>query len=204
MIVFKRGRVHSASGLNCLSIGALCSKVSIPLLLLSLLTLYPVLSFGSDKVYKKDQVHAVFLYNLTRFVRWPDTAFNSKQSPHKICVIGKTPIVGLLKKVVKGESTNGRYYTVERTEAIQSSLDCHILFFTSVSARIHSDDIGLLKNLPVLLVSPQSNFTEEYGMLSLGQKGNRVQPIINIKNVNSSKIKISSKLLQLATIVGNK
>jgi len=157
---------------------------------------------ANEKNYLEEQIHAVFLYNLTRFVRWPDSAFKSKNAPHRICVIGKTPIVDLLRKVVTGEMVRGRQFSVINKKTVQSSTNCHILFFTSISVRLHSKQIQLLRNHPVLLISPLSNFVHGPGMLALGEKGNRVQPIINIKNVNSANIKISSKLLHLATIVG--
>ena len=155
-----------------------------------------------EKMYKKDQVHAVFIYNLTRFVRWPATAFKTPDSPHNICVLGKTPVAEILSQVVRDESVNGRYFEVKRVDNIKQSFDCHILFFTEVTARLHNEDIHLLKEKPILLISPQSNFATDQGMMALGQKGNRVQPIINIGNVNSANIRISSKLLRLATIVG--
>lgn len=165
-----------------------------------LLISLPTSVYSSEK-YNENQVHAVFLYNVTQFISWPKTAFHNETSPINICIIGKTPIAEYLTEIIDGDQVKGRSLVVENVESINTSTACHVLFFTKISARLHSDNLKSIKRKPILLVSPSKIFLERGGMLALIRNGKRIKPIINLKSVREAKISISSKLLRLATIV---
>jgi hypothetical protein len=158
---------------------------------------------GETKAYQEEQVHAVFLYNITQFISWPGSAFRNTNTPIKICLFGKTPVTGYLEKVTSGEKVKGRQIVVEAVDSIEKAVDCHILFLTSVTVRLHSDQLPMLKNKPILLISPSNNFAKNGGMLALEHADNRIKPIINLTSVKKAQISISSKLLRLATIIGD-
>ena len=49
------------------------------------------------------QVKAVFLFNFTQFVEWPENAFEDEQSPLIIGVLGDDPFGSYLDETVQGE-----------------------------------------------------------------------------------------------------
>ena len=56
----------------------------------------------------------------------------------------------------------------------------------------------------VLTVGDMGEFAEEGGMISLKMEGTRVRFDINLAAANRARLKISSKLLQLASVVREK
>jgi hypothetical protein len=50
------------------------------------------------------QVKAAFLFNFTKFVTWPATAFKADDAPFVIGIIGDDPFGPYLDELVKGES----------------------------------------------------------------------------------------------------
>lgn len=163
--------------------------------------LLPGSTLASDKIYQESQVHAVFLYNITKFINWPDSAFDDAQSPIQICTLGKTPVADYLSKIIDGDRVKGRLLASKKIESVAASHGCHILFLTPISARLHADNLANLRESSMLLVSTTDNFVENGGMLTLRQTGKRIKPVINLQAVRKANINISSKLLRLSTIV---
>ena len=60
------------------------------------------------------QVKAVFLYNFSRFVEWPETAFADPKSPFVVGVFGFDPFGADLDEAVRGESVRGHPLVVRR------------------------------------------------------------------------------------------
>lgn len=170
----------------------------------ALLALLPAVGYGDERGYPEEQVHAVFLYNIAHFISWPITAFSDRSSSLNFCVLGDTPVTRWLKQVARGEQINGHPLQVRQLGAIEQAPDCHILFFSEIAARLHSNELSLLADRPILLVSPSGSFPQRGGMLALEKKGNRIHPVINLENVSRANLKISSKLLRLATITDRK
>jgi len=58
-----------------------------------------------------------------------------------------------------------------------------------------------LTNLPILTVSDQDGFLDNGGMIVLKNNGSRLQFGVDLRRVEKSGIKISSKMLQVANEV---
>lgn len=170
------------------------------LLLLTVLCTMITSVNSENMIYEEEKVHAAFLYNITQFIQWPESAFRDKTTPIKICLLGKTPIASYLEKVTSGEKIKGRSFIIDTISSINNAFDCHILFFTPITARLHSDKLSILQSKPILQISSSNSFVHNGGMLGLVQTGKRIRPVINLAAVKTAHIRISSKLLRLATI----
>ena len=60
------------------------------------------------------QVKAVFLYNFSRFVEWPASAFAGPDAPFVVGVFGHDPFGADLDEIVRGETAAGRPLIVRR------------------------------------------------------------------------------------------
>ena len=170
-----------------------------PLLLLAMASLQGPAG-SSQAGYRVEQVHAAFLYNLARFVSWPENSFQGPQAPLSICFLGTTSVLDLLHQAAAGEQVRGRPLATRQLDSLEGVNGCHMLFFTPRSARLHADRLQGLQQRPILLISPLSRFAESGGMLALVERERRIHPVINLRAVNRAGIVISSKLLRLATI----
>lgn len=156
----------------------------------------------AEESFGENEVKAVFLYNFASFVNWPQDARQDPAKPFRYCVLDDE-IAPVLQKVLKGETMAGRPLNVQGEVTSASLAECHILYMGKNSLR-GSEGWGLVREAlaaHVLTVSDLESFETRGGMIALVRKDRRIHPRINIDTVEKSKLKISAKLLNLATVI---
>ncbi|MGL6291115.1 MAG: YfiR family protein [Silanimonas sp.] len=138
---------------------------------------------------------AAFLFNFTRFVEWPDDAFESVDSPFRICVLGTDPF-GPRLEALTNRRVGARPIVIERPIATAALARCHIAYFSEDSA-------AALRDAPpprALTVSSGRGFAREGGMVALVTGRGRVQLHVNLASIQRSPLKFSAKLLEVADV----
>jgi uncharacterized protein DUF4154 len=145
-------------------------------------------------------VKAAFLYNFTKFVEWPPSAFQSDRSPLRLCVLGDDPF-GESLRALAGEELAGRKLFVLGAGSMADPAGCQILFVSrSESGRLR-EILAAVRGDPVLTVGDTKGFLEQGGIINFIREGSKVRFEINHQSAEQAGIKISSKLLRLATRV---
>ena len=147
------------------------------------------------------EVRALYLYNFSLFISWPESAFTSADAPIDYCVAGNARLRKLLEKLLDGETAHGRPLRLVDAGGGSGRNNCHLLYLDSSLGDEMQRIRESLRGRPVLLVSDAPGFVRKGGMVSLVRKGRRVRPMINLAAVRASGIRISSKLLRLSTLV---
>lgn len=148
------------------------------------------------------QLKAIFLFRFAEFVEWPPQAFADAQAPLTICVLGEDPFDGYLDDAVRGEKVNDRPLEVRRYRELGQLGACHILFISSSERERMKRDLDALKGRSVLTVSDSDGFDRDGGMIGLELADNKVRLEINPDAARAADLKLSSKLLVSARIVG--
>src|SRR6185437_11385368 len=86
------------------------------------------------------QVKAVFVYNFSRFVTWPSSAFASADQPFVIGILGADPFGSHLDEAIHGENMDAHPLVVRHFADIADIGPCQILFIDQ-SAAEHLDSI---------------------------------------------------------------
>lgn len=147
------------------------------------------------------QVKAVFLFNFTQFVEWPQHAFAEVRSPVVVGVLGNDPFSTYLDQIVKGEQMNGHPLVIKRYRRVEEIESCHILFISQSEQYRLRRVLNKLQGRPILTVGDMAGFAEAGGMIQFYTNENKIRFQINLESVRSSALNISSKLLRLAEIV---
>jgi hypothetical protein len=163
----------------------------------------PVSGAVADTPTPEYQVKAVFLLHFAQFVDWPDQAFGDSQTPLSICVLGEDPFDGYLDDTVRGEKVNERSFVVRRSHNLGDMAGCHILYISSSEVGRLKQDIAAVKGQSVLTVSDSDGFDRLGGMIGFTLADSRVRLEINPDAAKAANLKLSSKLLQAARIVGS-
>ncbi len=177
------------------------------ILIIKLLFLCFILLHGSHSIhayesaFDEDQIKAVFLYNLTNFITWPEESFKNQTSPLRICILGKDTFGEFLEKVVRGESVKGREIVVERVHNTKGLCSCNILFISSSMKNQLPEIFKGIRERNVLTVSDVEGIANLGVMVNLVPKNNRMTVEINMVSAKNAGLEISSKLLKVATIV---
>lgn len=174
------------------------------LLVLGLLGLASTSLAIAENPFTETDVKAVFLYNFANFVNWPQSPEQDLTEPFRYCVIDDE-IAPVLRKALKGETVGGRPLIVTQEVTIANLAECQVLYLGK--SNLHGSEIWRLVReailAHVLTVSDLQGFETQGGMIALVRQDRRIHPRINIDTVEKGKLRISAKLLNLATIVRN-
>ncbi len=151
------------------------------------------------------EVKAAFLYNFTKFVEWPPSAFAEGNGELRICVLGEDPFGRSLNAAVGvGEEVEGHKLVVWRPDTLAHAAGCQILFVSRSERERLPQILAPLKSSPVLTVGDTKGFLDQGGIVNFILEGSKVHFEINPAAADQAKLKISSKLLRLARIAGQK
>jgi|HubBroStandDraft_6_1064221.scaffolds.fasta_scaffold754543_2 hypothetical protein len=153
------------------------------------------------QAFNEYQVKAAFLYTFAKFVEWPAQAFSSPSAAMTICVLGEDPFGGFLDETVKGKTIGDRPLAVYRIAELSAGRDCKILFI-SISERSRTPALlASMATSGLLTVGDTAEFTTQGGIIGLRRDGERIRLSVNLAAAEKAKLRISSRVLSLATIV---
>jgi hypothetical protein len=158
-------------------------------------------SGGATREY---QVKALFLLNLAKFVDWPASSFPVPQASFVICVVGQDPFGASLDDATTGHMIGDRGIEVDRypsTRNLSEAQFCQIVFVSSSEKQRLRKIITFYQNKNALLVGDTQGFASTGGAIEFQMDGDQVRFTINPDAAEHAGLKLSSKLLSLATIV---
>lgn len=164
----------------------------------AILLLLPMMTAAQDVT--EPALKAAFIYNFAKFTEWPADAMTIGE-PLVLCVIGDTAIGDALTRVVKGRTLAGRTMGV-----LQSARDgwpkegCHILYVSGLTASQASQLVLGLRDTPVLTISDADEFTQQGGIAQFYFEQGQLKIIVHLESAKRARLRISSRLLALATI----
>lgn len=144
---------------------------------------------------------AVLLFNLTRFVEWPEQAFAKPDAPFIIGILGQDSYGKTLDGVVRTESYGRHKIQVVRFRTIEAVRDCHILFISANEQPNLRRIFRELAGRPILSVGEFDGFATDGGMVCLYPgPGGTIRLRINLGAARAGGLAISGKLLRMAEI----
>lgn len=159
----------------------------------------PHTAHGSDLELR---VRAAFLYNLAKFVTWPEQ--NQDKQQIEVCVLRGTEFETVLRTEIEGKPVGTRIISVVDLSPQDDMSGCHILHLEESQALEHLGPIlEAVKHQPVLTVGYGPNFLREGGILRVKRDQGRLRFDIALSSGRSAGLRFSSKLLRLADLVSS-
>lgn len=149
-----------------------------------------------------DKLKVAFSYKIIQFVEWSE---RSTENPHRsinICVMASQRLDRLFgdfeAKPVNGQTVQ----TVYLKQPPDPSDSCSLLYVdSSQNARLPEILAHVSSQGQILTVSDIENFSRKGGMVEFRSQDKSVKIELNISNITSAGIRISSKLMEVASIV---
>ena len=179
-----------------------CAVVNIQLLA-ALLILTFVINANAAAESKVDEydLKAVYLYNFSKFISWPDESFTHTESTFNICIQGRMPSKSIISQLAK-RKTQGRTLRIWQVDKIASTESCHILYFRNGHPNEIVPALSDLHQKPILKVGDFSGFAESGGVVEFFVSDNdKLKLIINLDQATADGIEISAQLLEIASVV---
>jgi hypothetical protein len=143
---------------------------------------------------------AAFIYNFVKFAEWPALP---PGSTILVCITGDDAVAAALLETVRGKNISGHPLEVWRPPDSTAWRACHLLFIADAETRRSADALSVLRKLPVLTVSDGKGFAQTSGIVELYADAGRMRFAINVDAVERSGLRLSSRLLGLASVVRN-
>jgi len=169
--------------------------------LLLLACLGPVVGAHAEAA-KENMVKAAFILNFARFTEWPAEALSDTDTTINLCVIGDQGLVSAFQSI-DGKKIGKRKLHVRFPEQKKSLEKCHILFIAD-STPASAEIITAVKGRPVLTIGDRTGFAEQDGVINFIIKEGKLRFEINRHNARLQGLTLSSRLLRLAILVGDK
>jgi hypothetical protein len=178
------------------------------ILVAALLLVLTTWSPATSEMFDQSQVKAVFVYNLAKFISWPVQATDLQpgEAAHfTIGILGHDVFNLFLEQATRGETIDGRLICVKRYGSLAEieKQPCQLLFVSAGQMPIWPQIREVARRHRIFTVSDAVGFGRRGGMANLITSARRIIIEVNIQEAKRNGFTISSKLLNLARIVGN-
>jgi hypothetical protein len=147
------------------------------------------------------QVKAAYLYNFTKFVKWPTDAPSVAAPRFSICVLGRDPFGPVLDSAIMGEVVDGKSVIARRIAGPMEAEECGIVFISSMEAGRLDAILAQIGKHSVLTVSDIPQFAQHGGMVQFVVEANKVRFEVNLPAAENNGLVLSSDLLKVAVRV---
>jgi hypothetical protein len=156
---------------------------------------------ADPQTLSEPQIKAGFLFNFTRFVEWPASAFPTSTSPFLICIVGSQSVTDLLAEIAAEKAVGGRTLKIESMNSTDDLRGCQILFLGVTEERRAARILGSVKGTSVLTVSEVPGFALAGGMIGFVVQENRVKLEMNVDAAGRTGLRVSAKLIAVSRLV---
>jgi hypothetical protein len=160
-----------------------------------LLLLLPGLGAGETSLGEYS-LKAAFIYNFSKFVEWPESAFHGKRD-FCIATLGRTPLDRELAALA-GKSVQGRSIVFRKLTSLEDAAQCQVLFISRSELAKLEGNLDSIRDIPVLTIAESDDFCKRGGMLSLEKENGKIVFDVNYRETQRSRLKPNSQLLKLA------
>lgn len=153
---------------------------------------------GSAADVTQATLNAAFLFNFAKFAEWSATA---SKGPLNLCVLKDEASERALAKLVADARIDERPIQVMTGVARNRLRSCHVLYIGDVAAAESRAIVTELQDAAVLTVSSGEQFARMGGVIGLFLEAGKMRFAVNQDAAQRAGIKLSSRLLSLATLV---
>ncbi|MBA4136477.1 MAG: hypothetical protein C0518_04085 [Opitutus sp.] len=170
------------------------------LVLLSCIWNSGLVAAPAARIVSEEEVRAVFLLHLARFVRWPEQAFKQADSPLVVGVLQSDRLAEILREAVRDENVGSRRIECRVLRSPSEIAQCHLVFVGAPAVRPVAPLIAALQHEPILLVSDAEGFLNLGGHVQFFSRSGEVKLRVAPSNLKSSHLAASSQLLRIARV----
>jgi hypothetical protein len=145
-------------------------------------------------------VKAALLLNFARFIEWPDKAFADARTPISVCVFGDNPFGDALDRALQGETIHNRTLAARQVTGPAAGAACHLLFVPT-GAESRARTTMHQPGSHAVTVGESSRFENIGGAVTFVLEDGRVRFKVNLRPVEERGVRISARMLQLASRV---
>jgi hypothetical protein len=156
---------------------------------------------SSPEALTESEIKASYLLNFVRFTDWSGGA-NSSHRPLTICVAGKDAFTPPVLADLAKQTIAGRSLQIRILSDVQPIPHCHVLFVGDSEDERVVELIEAARSWQVLTVGETTKFRSAGGMIRFFESDGTIRFEVNADALSRSPLKLSSRLLSVAKVVG--
>lgn len=172
---------------------------------LAILFIVPLLGCADEQAFGEDTLKALYSYKFSLFTEWPEAKLNEGSTALEFCIIGRNPFGQSAMDTIEGKPAKAKSIHVEAYNSgvlsEESLNNCHVAFISGSEAQRLPALLNSLQRFPILTISDIPGFSSHGGMITLIKSGDHIKFEINPGAIKQAELAISSKIIELATIV---
>lgn len=172
---------------------------------LAILFIVPLLGCADEQAFGEDTLKALYSYKFSLFTEWPEAKLNEGNASLEFCIIGRNPFGQSAMDTIEGKPAKAKSIHVEAYNSgvlsEESLNNCHVVFISSSEGQRLPALLNSLQHFPILTISDIPGFSSHGGMITLIKSGDHIKFEINPGAIKQAKLAMSSKIIELATIV---
>jgi len=148
------------------------------------------------------QVKAAMLYKFLSYVEWPPESFATPLSPYVIAVAGASDVANELRTITSDRTVNQRPIVVQKVTSKSDLSQVHMLFIgEDNSETLHNRLMRRAREHSVVTVTENEKGLGLGSVINFRLIGDRIGFDISLVNAGSHKLKLSARLLAVASYV---
>ena len=145
-------------------------------------------------------VQAAYLYQFLRFVEWPAA---HTAGAVRVCVLGRDPFGAVLDRAMNGRRVGGRGVELVRLgDDLGPAPHCSLVFLSAAEQGRLPELRAAVSGRPLLLVSDDPDFALKGGTIGFFRENDRVRFEVNVAAAERAGLRVSSRMLDVARVVG--
>ena len=149
------------------------------------------------------EVKAEMLYNIAKFIKWPESSFAKSDGQLVFTILGDDALAEALAANLSTRTVNGRPVFVRMVRRVQDAAGSQIVYIASSESSRMNEVLRAMEGSPSLTVADSTGFVALVGMVDFADANARIRFEINQARAEHAGLKISAKLLMLARVVDN-
>lgn len=179
-------------------VGYLRLALALGLSLLLLLGTGVELTAGESEEYR---VKAAMIYNMIRFMDWPEEAAAGGNPRLRLCIAGNGPLAAAAAATLPEKQVKGKSIAVTPLAPGNGFAGCQILLFGELTPGATQAWLERTRSHELLTVGDSAGFTAAGGVVGFLLEAGKVRFEINQAAAQRQRIRISAQLLKLAKSV---
>lgn len=141
-------------------------------------------------------VKAAFVYNIIKFVDWPD----EEKNQISVCVYGKKEVQESISPL-STKTAKRLPIVLHNISASHNVSICDVIYISKTKSHGSNKLLTMSSSHAILTISDIDNFAHEGGMIELATVSNSIKMIINLNTSRRAGLMLSSKLLELGSVI---
>jgi hypothetical protein len=141
------------------------------------------------------RAQAMFIYNFSRLIEWPDSY---KSGPFIIGTLGNSATYNELEAYTLNKSVGSQSIQVRKFNSAAEIGNCHILFVPFNKTKELSNVVSVIGNKSTLIITEKNGGIDAGAAINFLIIGDKLKFEVKPINATSRKIKMSSKLSEMA------